>query len=184
MLANFKFRLGLVLVVSTVCFALTGDAAYEERLAGVLSYIMQPNETIEEAVAVMFGLEAVPGRREGLDRICDYTEVLQPFGPFTSAQGQEQFCGGVYLKTRPNRAVRAAVAGRIETVALTETTLGVLQTEAGTGRMLFYSGLLSVTAAEGEEAAAGDVIGACGEALYIEVREDSGFINPEFIFAR
>jgi murein DD-endopeptidase MepM/ murein hydrolase activator NlpD len=182
MLEKFKFRLLLVLILVTACFLLMQNAYYRQVLQPVLFYVMRPNDMLEEAIGLVFdgrGGGSDAGAAGPLTAICDYEAVLKPFGWTTGADGQEVFCNGVYLDTLQHVPVCAVVSGRVEKILLTETTLGALL--QGEGLTCFYSGLETLVVEEGQEVAAGSMIGYSGAAVYFEMRDGTGAINPAYM---
>jgi murein DD-endopeptidase MepM/ murein hydrolase activator NlpD len=188
MLGSFKTRLLMVIVIVTLAgLAMQSNNGSREVVEPVIAYVMKDYQ-IEKKIATFVhnireNSNLVPVSGDvAMQLPCEYLELEQKYGWYWDPKEQKQsFYPGISLKVKENTLVRPVMTGTVEKISKDDKGRTVLLRHDDQIYTL-YSGLKEVLVEEKNTVDLDDALGKCGSSLYLEMRNQDGPLNVNYLF--
>ncbi len=188
MLGSFKTRLLIVIVIVTLAgLAMQSNNGSREVVEPVIAYVMKDYQIEKKAATFVHNIRErgalVPVSGDAAMQLpCEYLELEQKYGWYWNPEEQEQsFYPGLSLKVKENTLVRPVMAGTVEKISRDDKGRTVLLRHDDQIYTL-YSGLKEVLVEEKSMVNLNDTLGKSGSSLYLEMRNQDGPLNVNYLF--
>jgi len=188
MLGSFKTRLLIVIVIVTLAgLAMQSNNGSREVVEPVIAYVMKDYQIEKKAATFIHNIREnstlVPVSGEAAMQLpCEYLELTQKYGWYWNPEEQQQsFYPGLSLKVKENTLVRPVMAGTVEKISVDDRGRTVLLRHNDQMQSL-YGGLKEVLVEENSMVDLDDTLGKCGNSLYLEMRNQDGPLNVNYLF--
>lgn len=188
MLGNFKARLLIVIIVLTLAgVAMQSNNGSREVVEPLIAYVLK-DDGLEGKIATLVhnireneGVISVSGDT-AIQLPCDYLEITRKYGWYWDAEEQKQsFYPGLSLLVEENTLVKPIMAGKVEEISGDSTPRTILLKHDDQIYSV-YSGLEEVLVEEKTSVGLEDVLGKCNNSIYLEVRNQDGPLNINYLF--
>ena len=188
MLGSFKTRLLIVIVIVTLAgLAMQSNNGSREVVEPVIAYVMKDYQIEKKAATFIHNIREnstlVPVSGEAAMQLpCEYLELTQKYGWHWNPEEQQQsFYPGLSLKVKENTLVRPVMAGTVEKISVDDRGRTVLLRHNDQMQSL-YGGLKEVLVEEKSMVDLDDTLGKSGSSLYLEMRNQDGSLNVNYLF--
>jgi len=188
MLGSFKTRLLIVIVIVTLAgLAMQSNNGSREVVEPVIAYVMKDYQIEKKAATFIHNIREnsnlVPVSGDAAMQLpCEYLELTQKYGWYWNPEEQQQsFYPGLSLKVKENTLVRPVMAGKVEKISRDDKGRTVLLRHNDQMQSL-YSGLKEVLVEENSIVNLEDALGKSGSSLYLEMRNQDGPLNVNYLF--
>jgi murein DD-endopeptidase MepM/ murein hydrolase activator NlpD len=188
MLGSFKARMLIVIIIVTLAgLAMQSNNGSREVVEPVIAYIMK-DYGIEKKVATFVhnireNQSIIPVSGDTTMQLpCEYLELHQKYGWYWNAEEQKQsFYPGISLKVKENTVVRPIMNGKVEEISENDEGRTILLSHDDQIYSL-YVGLKEVLIEEQDKVNLDDTLGKCSNSLYLELRNQDGPLNINYLF--
>lgn len=188
MLGSFKTRLLIVVVIVTLAgLGMQSNNGSREVVEPVIAYVLK-DYGVEKKIATFVhnvrdnrSVISVSGNA-AMQLPCEYLELTQKYGWYWDPAEQKQsFYPGLSLEVKENTLVKPVMAGRVAKISRNNEGRTVLLQHDDEVYSL-YGGLKEVLVEEKAEVELDDTLGKCGNSLYLEMRNQDGPLNVNYLF--
>ncbi|MGS0765220.1 M23 family metallopeptidase [Syntrophomonas curvata] len=188
MLGSFKTRLLIVIVIVTLAgLAMQSNNGSREVVEPVIAYVLK-DYGVEKKIATFVhnvrdnrSVIAVSGDA-AMQLPCEYLELTRKYGWYWDPEEQKQsFHPGLSLRVRDNTLVKPVMAGQVARISRDSKGRTVLL-QHDDGVYSLYSGLKEVLVEEKTRVGLDDTLGKCGSSLYLEMKNQDGPLNVNYLF--
>ncbi len=188
MLGSFKTRMLIVIVIVTLAgLAMQSNNGSREVVEPIIVYVLK-DYGVEKKIATFVhnvrddrSIISVSGDA-AMQVPCAYLELTQKYGWYWDPAEQKQsFYPGLSLKVEENTLVKPVMAGKVARISSDSKGRTVLLQHEDEVYSL-YGGLKEVLVEEKAEVELNDTLGKCGDNLYLEMRNQDGPLNVNYLF--